>query len=66
MIFRVVAVKKIKLGSKAEAQDGINRTALRSAVYIFKHFDIYSLNIVVFEMPILHWRKDHMLIIEGY
>eukprot|EP00088_Acartia_fossae_P066608 TRINITY_DN8268_c1_g1_i1.p1 TRINITY_DN8268_c1_g1~~TRINITY_DN8268_c1_g1_i1.p1 ORF type:complete len:343 (-),score=81.75 TRINITY_DN8268_c1_g1_i1:176-1204(-) len=26
---RVVAVKKIKLGSKAEAQDGINRTALR-------------------------------------
>ncbi|KAG8273223.1 Cyclin-Dependent Kinase 7 [Homalodisca vitripennis] len=25
----VVAVKKIKLGSKAEAKDGINRTALR-------------------------------------
>ena len=26
---RVVAVKKIKLGSRAEAKDGINRTALR-------------------------------------
>jgi len=26
---RIVAVKKIKLGSRAEAQDGINRTALR-------------------------------------
>jgi len=26
---RIVAVKKIKLGSKAEAKDGINRTALR-------------------------------------
>ena len=28
--FRIVAVKKIKLGSRAEAKDGINRTALRS------------------------------------
>ena len=27
----IVAVKKIKLGSRAEAKDGINRTALRSA-----------------------------------
>ena len=26
---RIVAVKKIKLGSRAEAKDGINRTALR-------------------------------------
>ncbi len=26
---RVVAVKKIKLGSRSEAKDGINRTALR-------------------------------------
>ena len=26
---KIVAVKKIKLGSKAEAKDGINRTALR-------------------------------------
>lgn len=25
----IVAVKKIKLGSRAEAKDGINRTALR-------------------------------------
>ena len=26
---RIVAVKKIKLGSRADAKDGINRTALR-------------------------------------
>ena len=26
---KIVAVKKIKLGSRAEAKDGINRTALR-------------------------------------
>lgn len=26
---KIVAVKKIKLGSRLEAQDGINRTALR-------------------------------------
>ena len=26
---RIVAVKKIKLGSRTEARDGINRTALR-------------------------------------
>jgi hypothetical protein len=29
---RIVAVKKIKLGSRAEAKDGINRTALRLTV----------------------------------
>ena len=29
---RIVAVKKIKLGSRAEAKDGINRTALRYLV----------------------------------
>lgn len=26
---KIVAVKKIKIGSRLEAQDGINRTALR-------------------------------------
>ncbi len=32
---RIVAVKKIKLGSRAEAKDGINRTALRLTFNIF-------------------------------
>jgi cyclin-dependent kinase 7 len=32
---RIVAVKKIKLGSRAEAKDGINRTALRCELTVF-------------------------------
>jgi len=42
---RVVAVKKIKLGSRAEAKDGINRTALREIKLLqeLKHNNIIEL-----------------------
>ncbi|XP_021936620.1 cyclin-dependent kinase 7 isoform X1 [Zootermopsis nevadensis] len=41
----IVAVKKIKLGSRAEAQDGINRTALREIKLLqeLKHPNIINL-----------------------
>ena len=41
----VVAVKKIKLGSRAEAKDGINRTALREIKLLqeLKHDNIIGL-----------------------
>ena len=42
---RIVAVKKIKLGSRAEAKDGINRTALREIKLLqeLDHVNIISL-----------------------
>jgi len=42
---RIVAVKKIKLGSRAEAKDGINRTALREIKLLqeIKHDNIIEL-----------------------
>jgi len=42
---RIVAVKKIKLGSRAEAKDGINRTALREIKLLqeVKHKNIIEL-----------------------
>jgi len=42
---RIVAVKKIKLGSRAEAKDGINRTALREIKLLqeVKHENIIEL-----------------------
>ena len=42
---RIVAVKKIKLGSRAEAKDGINRTALREIKLLqeIKHKNIIEL-----------------------
>jgi len=42
---RIVAVKKIKLGSRAEAKDGINRTALREIKLLqeLKHKNIIEL-----------------------
>ena len=42
---RIVAVKKIKLGSRAEAKDGINRTALREIKLLqeVKHDNIIEL-----------------------
>jgi len=42
---RIVAVKKIKLGSRAEAKDGINRTALREIKLLqeVKHRNIIEL-----------------------
>jgi cyclin-dependent kinase 7 len=40
---RIVAVKKIKLGSRAEAKDGINRTALRFTVILFQCHSTHSL-----------------------
>jgi cyclin-dependent kinase 7 len=39
---RIVAVKKIKLGSRAEAKDGINRTALRLKVIFFQCHSTHS------------------------
>nr|CAD7200127.1 unnamed protein product [Timema douglasi] len=41
----IVAVKKIKLGSRAEAKDGINRTALREIKLLqeLKHPNIINL-----------------------
>lgn len=42
---RIVAVKKIKLGSRAEAKDGINRTALREIKLLqeLKHQNVIEL-----------------------
>jgi len=42
---RIVAVKKIKLGSRAEAKDGINRTALREIKLLqeLDHVNVISL-----------------------
>merc|ERR1739848_87760 len=42
---RVVAIKKIKLGNRAEARDGINRTALREIKLLqeLKHENIIEL-----------------------
>ena len=41
----IVAVKKIKLGSRAEAKDGINRTALREIKLLqeLKHHNVIEL-----------------------
>ena len=44
---RIVAVKKIKLGNRAEAKDGINRTALREIKLLqeLHHENIIGVNI---------------------
>ena len=41
---RIVAVKKIKLGKKEEAQDGINRTALREIKLLQVRINFFIIN----------------------
>ena len=54
---RIVAVKKIKLGSRAEAKDGINRTALREIKLLQVYFPrtlfswFYGVNAVFRKIP---------------
>ena len=45
---RIVAVKKIKLGSRAEAKDGINRTALREIklLQVVTELELYSARLI--------------------
>ena len=40
---KIVAVKKIKIGTRAEAEDGINRTALREIKLLQ---ELHHLNII--------------------
>jgi cyclin-dependent kinase 7 len=48
----IVAVKKIKLGSRAEAKDGINRTALRE-IKLLQGFILLFYSLAKFALDIL-------------